>query len=122
MPLPSVGATENIILASIFCDGEVIIKNAAKEPEIADLCHFLNKLGARIKGAGTHTIKIEGVKELKNNIVEHVVIPDRIVTGTYLCAVAACGGEVLLKGVLPRHLDSILHILKGAGCKIKEQG
>ena len=120
LPIPSVGATENIILASIFCDGEVVIKNAAKEPEIADLCHFLNKLGAKIKGAGTHIIKIEGVKKLKSEEVIHKVIPDRIVAGTYLCAVAACGEEVVLRGVFPRHLDSILHILKSAGCKIKE--
>ena len=121
LPIPSVGATENIILVSVFCDGEVIIRNAAKEPEIADLCHFLNKLGARIKGAGTHTIKIEGVKRLRNEVEHYIVIPDRIVAGTYLCAVATCGGEVLLKNVFPRHLDSILHILKSAGCKIKEQ-
>lgn len=121
LPIPSVGATENIILASIFCNGEVIIRNAAKEPEIANLCHFLNKLGARIKGASTHTIKIEGVKRLKSEFDQHTVIPDRIVAGTYLCAVATCGGEVLLKRVLPRHLDSILHILKNAGCVIKEQ-
>ncbi|WP_045176020.1 UDP-N-acetylglucosamine 1-carboxyvinyltransferase [Anaerocellum danielii] len=121
LPIPSVGATENIILASIFCNGEVVIKNAAKEPEIADLCHFLNKLGAKIRGAGTHIIKIEGVKKLKSEEVVHkVVIPDRIVAGTYLCAVAACGGEVVLKNVFPRHLDSILHILKSSGCKIKE--
>ncbi|ADQ04200.1 UDP-N-acetylglucosamine 1-carboxyvinyltransferase [Caldicellulosiruptor owensensis OL] len=120
LPIPSVGATENIILASIFCDDKIVIKNAAKEPEIADLCHFLNKLGAKIKGAGTHIIKIEGVKKLKNEEVVHRVIPDRIVAGTYLCAVAACGEEVVLRGVFPRHLDSILHILKSAGCKIKE--
>ena len=120
LPIPSVGATEIIILASIFCDGEVVIKNAAKEPEIVDLCHFLNKLGAKIKGAGTHIIKIEGVKRLNSEEVIHKVIPDRIVAGTYLCAVAACGEEVVLKSVFPRHLDSILHILKGSGCKIKE--
>lgn len=120
LPIPSVGATENIILASVFCEGEVIIRNAAKEPEVADLCHFLNRLGAKIRGAGTHTIKIEGVKRLKKEEECYIVIPDRIVAGTYLCAVATCGGEVLLKNVIPRHLDSILHILKNAGCKIEE--
>lgn len=119
LQIPSVGATENIILTSIFCEDEVIIKNAAREPEIVDLCHFLNKLGAKIKGSGTHTIKIKGVKALKNNI-EHSIIPDRIVAGTYLCAVATSGGEVIVRSVIPKHLDSILYILKSSGCVVKE--
>ena len=86
LKFPSVGATENIMLASVFIDGETIIKNAAKEPEIVDLQMILNKMGAKIQGAGTDTISIIGVKKL--NDVEYRIMPDRIEAGTILCAVA----------------------------------
>ncbi|MEZ0535668.1 UDP-N-acetylglucosamine 1-carboxyvinyltransferase [Caldicellulosiruptoraceae bacterium PP1] len=117
LQIPSVGATENIMLASVKCRGTTIIKNAAKEPEIVDLARFLIKLGAKIKGVGTDTIIIEGVEKL-NGSIEHKVIPDRIIAGTYLCAVASTGGEIVINNVIPSHLDSLLNILKNAGCSI----
>lgn len=114
---PSVGATENIILASIFAKGTTIIRNAAKEPEIVDLQNFLNKLGAKISGAGTNNIRIEGVESLSSG--EHTIIPDRIVAGTYLAAAASSGGNIVLENVNIEHLQPIIAKLKETGCSIK---
>ncbi|MCT4545364.1 MAG: UDP-N-acetylglucosamine 1-carboxyvinyltransferase [Vallitalea sp.] len=115
---PSVGATENIMLTAVLSDGITIINNAAKEPEITELQEFLCKMGAKIKGAGTDTITIEGVKKLKT--VEYRIMPDRIVAGTYLCAAAATSGEVLLKNVCKNHLISTITKIEEMGCNIKE--
>ena len=113
---PSVGATENIMLASVFIDGVTIIKNAAKEPEIEDLQNILNKMGANIKGAGSDTVKITGVDHLEN--VSYSVMPDRIEAGTLLCAVAANKGDIKLINVEPRYMEKTLDKLKECGCNI----
>jgi len=114
---PSVGATENIMLASVFAEGETTIRNAAKEPEIKDLQDFLAAMGVDIKGAGTSIIRIKGNKK-KLNRVEHKIIPDRIVAGTYLIAAAITGGELLLKNTIAEDLSSVIHNLRDSGCKI----
>ncbi len=118
LDFPSVGATENAMLASVEADGITRIKNAAKEPEIVDLQNFLNNMGARISGAGTSEIYIEGKRKLKE--VEYSIIPDRIFAGTVLAAVAGTGGEVVLKNVIPEHLSIVLSKLMEAGCIIRE--
>jgi len=119
LDFPSVGATENIMMAAVLADGETVIENAAEEPEIVDLASFLNKMGAKIIGAGTDTIKIEGVKELKGTI--HQVIPDRIEAGTYMVAAAITGGEVTIENVIPEHVRSITAKLQEAGIYVKEE-
>ena len=116
LDFPSVGATENIMLVSVLEEGETIIKNAAMEPEIIDLQNMLNKMGAKIEGAGTSEVKIKGVKKLKD--VSYNVMPDRIEAGTLLCAAAETGGKIRLKKVIPEHLTPILHKLEDAGCLI----
>ncbi|HHV74099.1 MAG TPA: UDP-N-acetylglucosamine 1-carboxyvinyltransferase [Thermoanaerobacterium sp.] len=116
LDIPSVGATENIMLAASMADGTTVIGNAAKEPEIEDLQNFLNSMGAKISGAGTNTIVIRGVKELHDT--EYTIIPDRIVAGTYLIASAITKGEVVLKNVIKRHVDSLLSKLNECGFKI----
>lgn len=116
LDFPSVGATENIMLASIFIDGVTIIKNAAKEPEIEDLQNMLNKMGANIKGAGSDVIEITGVDHLEN--VSYRVMPDRIEAGTLLCAVAANNGSIKLINAEPRHMEKTLDKLKECGCNI----
>ena len=103
LDFPSVGATENIILAAVLLKGTTRITNAAKEPEIVSLQDFLNAMGAKVKGAGTDTIEIEGVKKLGG--VEFTPIPDRIVAGTYLIAAAMTQGELLLTNCIPRHIE-----------------
>ena len=113
---PSVGATENVMLASCTCDGETIIENAAREPEIEDLAGFLNAIGCRVRGAGSPVILIEGVK--KTHGARYRVIADRIVAGTYCCAAAATGGMVTLDGVEPSHLAHLTQALEAAGCSI----
>ncbi len=118
LSFPSVGATENIMLASVQAEGRTVIENAAREPEIEDLQNFLNAMGADIRGAGSSTIVIRGVESLHS--VQHRVIPDRIVTATYICAVAATRGNALLKNVEPKHLSSVLSVLREAGCEIQE--
>lgn len=118
LPYPSVGATENVILAAVRAHGNTVIHNAAKEPEIEDLQNFLNEMGARISGAGTSVIRIAGVSALSG--VRHRIIPDRIVAATYLCAVAATHGNALLKDVYPAHLTAFLSLLRDAGCEIEE--
>ncbi|QSQ09094.1 UDP-N-acetylglucosamine 1-carboxyvinyltransferase 1 [Koleobacter methoxysyntrophicus] len=115
---PSVGATENIMMAAVLAEGQTFIENAAEEPEIVDLANYLNAMGARIKGAGTDLIKIEGVKELKG--VRHQVIPDRIEAGTYMAAAAITRGDVLINNVLCDHLKSIVAKLKETGAYIEE--
>lgn len=117
LDLPSVGATENIMLAGIFAEGITIIRNAAKEPEIEDLQNFLNSMGAKISGAGTNTIIIEGVKKLHDT--EYTIIPDRIVAGTYLCTAAMTHGELTVVNALKEHLEPLISKLRETGCKIK---
>ncbi len=116
LDFPSVGATENIMLASVFIDGVTKIKNAAKEPEIEDLQNMLNKMGAKIKGAGSDTIEIRGVKHLEN--VCYRVMPDRIEAGTLLCAVAANKGNIKLINAESSHMEKTLDKLKECGCDI----
>lgn len=111
----SVGATENMMTASVLLPGRTVIKNAAKEPEIVDLQNFLNASGAKISGAGTDTVEIEGVQKLHGTV--YGAIPDRIVAGTLMCAVAACGGEVRLTDVFLPHLDGIIRKLAKSACK-----
>lgn len=115
---PSVGATENIMLAASMAEGETIIRNAAKEPEIDDLQAFLRELGIKVSGAGTGVIRIQGTREIKAEPV-HRIIPDRIVAGTYLAAAAATGGSLVATGVIYEHIGSVLYCLKRCGCRIK---
>lgn len=113
---PSVGATENIMMAATLAEGVTTISNAAREPEIQDLQNFLNAMGAKIIGAGTDTITIEGVDSLTPRAYR--IIPDRIVTGTLMVAAAATRGNVTLENVCPAHLKSVIHVLKRAGVQI----
>ena len=117
LDFPSVGATENIIMAASLAEGFSIIENVAKEPEIVDLANFLNKMGAGIKGAGTDTIKIEGVTRLSG--CRHTVIPDRIETGTFMIAAAITRGSVLLKNSLPSHLKPLIAKLRECGVSVE---
>ena len=117
LDFPSVGATENIILATILGNREVIIENAALEPEIVDLAEFLKRMGAKIFGAGTSIIKIKGVEKLKE--ASYNIMPDRIEAGTLLVAVAMTGGKVKVKNVIAEHISPILHKLEEIGCVIK---
>lgn len=114
---PSVGATENVMMAATLADGVTEIIGAAKEPEIVDLQNFLNCMGARIRGAGTDTITIHGVEKL--HPVSYTVIPDRIVAGTLSIATAITGGEVLLENVEPDHLKSVLQCLRQTGAEVR---
>lgn len=116
LDFPSVGATENIILAAVKAEGITVIRNAAKEPEIIDLQNFLNAMGANVHGAGGGTVVIEGVKRLHG--VEYTPIGDRIEAGTYLIAAAICGGEIEINGVPPENIAALLHKLRENGCKI----
>lgn len=118
LDFPSVGATENIMMAATMAEGETVIENAAMEPEIVDLANFLNKMGADIKGAGTNNIKIRGVKELGG--ARHSVIPDRIEAGTYMVAAAITGGDVLVENVIPSHIKPVIAKLIEAGVKVEE--
>ncbi|MCL6635694.1 MAG: UDP-N-acetylglucosamine 1-carboxyvinyltransferase [Peptococcaceae bacterium] len=118
LDLPSVGATENIMMAAVLAEGVTTIRNAAKEPEIVDLQNFLNNMGARIKGAGTDTIKIEGVRPGSLKAASHTVIPDRIEAGTHMVAAAITGGEVTVTNVIPEHLEPLLAKLREAGVGI----
>ena len=114
----SVGATHNVMMAATMAKGETVIENAACEPEVADVASCLNKMGAKIEGAGTHTINIQGVHELEG--ATHTVLPDRIETGTYAMAVAATGGDVLLEGARADLLPAVLDVLREAGIEITE--
>ena len=110
LDFPSVGATENVLMAATLAKGTTIIQNAAKEPEIIDLANFLNKMGACIKNAGTDIIKIEGVEKLSGCI--HEVLPDRIETGTFMLAAAITRGEILIRNTIPGHVKSIIAKLR----------
>lgn len=118
LDFPSVGATENVMMAAAMAEGKTIIENAAQEPEIVDLATYLNSMGANIKGAGTNIIRIQGVNELKGAI--HTVIPDRIEAGTYMIAAAMTGGNVYVENALSEHLTPVLAKLKEAGVKVIE--
>lgn len=119
LDIPSVGATENIMLAACSAKGVTVISNAAREPEIEDLALFLNSMGACVKGAGTSTVTICGQCELHSS--EHTVMPDRIVAATYLCAAAATGGEVTVKNVCAEHLSAVIAVLSDCGCEIEKK-
>jgi len=114
----SVGATMNVMLAAVLARGLTVIENAAKEPHIVDLANFLNSMGADVRGAGTDVIKIRGVEKLHG--CTYSIIPDQIEAGTYMVAAAACGGDVLVKNVIPKHLESISAKLEEAGAEIIE--
>ena len=116
LDMASVGATINIMLAACLIPGQTIIENAAKEPHIVDLANFLNTMGARISGAGTDTVKIRGVNALKGGT--YAIIPDQIEAGTYMAAVTAAGGNVLVQNVIPKHMDCITSKLQEMGAKI----
>lgn len=118
LDFPSVGASENLMMAATLAEGITIIRNAAREPEIVDLQNFLNSMGARIKGAGTDVIKVEGVKELGST--EHTIIPDRIEAGTMIVAAAITKGDVYISNIIPEHLESVLAKLRDAGVEIME--
>ncbi len=114
----SVGATINIMMAAVFAEGKTTIENAAKEPHIVDVANFLNSMGANIKGAGTNEIRIRGVKELKGT--EYSIIPDQIEAGTFMMAAAATGGDILIKNVIPKHLEAISSKLTEIGAVVEE--
>ncbi len=116
LDLPSVGATENLIMACVFLDGISVLRNCAKEPEIVDLQNFLNAMGAKVRGAGGSVITVEGVKRLHG--VEYTPIPDRIVAGTWLIGAAMCGGKLTVENVCPEHISSLLAKLPKSSCKI----
>jgi UDP-N-acetylglucosamine 1-carboxyvinyltransferase len=114
---PSVGATENITMAAVLAEGTTVIENAAEEPEIVDMANFLNKMGARVKGAGTDTIRIDGVKRLGG--ARHAVIPDRIETGTFMLAAAITRGEVSIKNAVPDHVKPLTAKLRECGVAVR---
>jgi UDP-N-acetylglucosamine 1-carboxyvinyltransferase len=116
LDFPSVGATENIMMAAALNNGTTIIRNAAREPEIVDLQNFLNRMGAIVKGAGLDTIRIEGVKKLDS--VEHTVIPDRIEAGTFMIAAAISKGDIWIENMIPEHLLSLTAKLKEIGVEV----
>lgn len=120
LAFPSVGATENIILAAATAKGLTVIHNAAKEPEISDLADFLNSAGARIYGSGSDTVYIHGVESLKST--EHTVIPDRIVAATYMACAAVTSGKIKLNNVMPSHMVSTLSVFRESGCDIEVSG
>ena len=119
-PFPSVGATEHAMLAAVLANGDTVLKNAAREPEIADLADCLNAMGAKVEGAGTSTINIKGVAKLSG--VKHAVVADRIEAGTYAMAAAAAGGNVLLQGARFEHLGAMLKFLRDAGVRVDAEG
>ena len=116
LSFPSVGATENIMLAAVTAKGNTSIVNAACEPEISDLADFLNRCGAKIHGAGSNAVYIEGVEKL--SACEHRVIPDRIAAATYMCAAAVTKGHIVLKDIIPAHIGAVISVLSESGCDI----
>ncbi|MEQ3352901.1 UDP-N-acetylglucosamine 1-carboxyvinyltransferase [Aedoeadaptatus acetigenes] len=120
LDFPSVGATENIMMAAVLAKGETVIDNAAKEPEIVDLSNFLRKLGAKVTGAGTSTIRIVGVDRLGG--ARHAIIPDRIEAGTFMVAAAITGGDVLVENVITNHIKPVIAKLKESGAEVIEEG
>lgn len=119
LDFPSVGATENIMMAAALAEGQTIIENAAIEPEIVDLATYLTTMGADVKGAGTDTIKISGVMDLKS--ANHTIIPDRIEAGTFMVAAAITGGDVVVENVVPDHLKPVIAKLREAGVEVSEE-
>ena len=119
LDIVSVGATMNIMLAAALAEGMTVIENAAKEPHIVDLANFLNSMGANIRGAGTDTIKIQGVDRLRGG--SYAIIPDQIEAGTYMAAVAATGGQILVKNIIPKHMDCITAKLQECGVEVEER-
>ena len=119
-PFVSVGATEHTLMAAVLAKGTTVLQNAACEPEIVDLAECLNAMGARVEGAGTSTIAIEGVASLKGGV--HAVVPDRIEAGSYACCAAMAGGDVTLTGVRPDHLRALLDVMAQAGVQLDETG
>jgi UDP-N-acetylglucosamine 1-carboxyvinyltransferase len=119
LDIASVGATENIMMAAALAEGTTLIENAAEEPEIVDLANFLNRMGAKIRGAGTGSIRIEGVEKMKG--CTHCVIPDRIEAGTFMVAAAITGGDVFVEGAICDHLKSVTAKLREMGVDIEEQ-
>lgn len=115
---PSVGATENVMMAAALAEGTTILENPAEEPEIVDLANYLNQMGAKIRGAGTNVIRIEGVKELHG--ADHTVIPDRIEAGTYMIAAAMTGGDIVVENVLTEHQKPLIAKLREAGEQLKK--
>ena len=115
----SVGATMNVMMAAVTAEGSTVIENAAREPHIVDLANFLNSMGANIRGAGTDTIKIRGVPFLHGG--SYAIIPDQIEAGTYMTAVAATGGQVLIKNIIPKHMDCITAKLQEMGVEVEER-
>jgi UDP-N-acetylglucosamine 1-carboxyvinyltransferase len=118
LDFPSVGATENIMAAAILADGTTIIRNAAKEPEIIEEQNFYNRLGAKIRGAGTDTIRVEGVTSLNDREIDYMVIPDRIEAGTFMIAGAITGGDVTVAEVIPEHLEALIAKLREIGAEV----
>lgn len=114
----SVGATINIMMAAALAEGMTILENVAKEPHVVDVANFLNSMGANIKGAGTDTIRIRGVKRLHGT--EYSIIPDQIEAGTFMCAAAITRGDIMVKNVIPKHLEAITAKLLEAGCEVSE--
>ncbi|NPV79182.1 MAG: UDP-N-acetylglucosamine 1-carboxyvinyltransferase [Firmicutes bacterium] len=120
LDVPSVGATENLLMAASLAMGETVIENAAREPEVVDLANFLNNMGAKIRGAGTSVIKIDGVSGLSG--ISYPVIPDRIEAGTYMIACAVAGGDITLQNVVPEHLTAVIAKLTEVGVTIEDLG
>jgi UDP-N-acetylglucosamine 1-carboxyvinyltransferase len=120
LPFPSVGATENALMAAVLAKGTTVIDNAAREPEIADLAAFLNRMGAVVLGAGSSTITVEGVEDLAP--VEHTVVPDRLEAATFLAAVGVAGGEIMVEGARPDHMDMFVQKLGEMGMRISPTG
>ena len=118
MDVVSVGATINVMMAAVLAEGRTIIENAAKEPHVVDLANFLNSMGAEVKGAGTDVIRINGVEKLHGT--EYAIIPDQIEAGTFMFAAAVTKGDVTVKNVIPKHLESISAKLLEIGCEVKE--
>jgi len=119
LDFPSVGATENIIMAACLAKGTTILRNAAREPEIVDLQNFLNSMGAKVKGAGTDVIRIEGVRELGS--AEHTIIPDRIEAGTFITVGAICQSDIFIENIIPEHLEAVIAKIRETGVEIREE-
>lgn len=117
LDVPSVGATENIMMAAVLAQGTTVVHNAAREPEIVDLQNFLNKMGAKVRGAGLDALRIEGVEVL--HPAEHTVIPDRIEAGTHMIAGVITQGDILIQNVIPEHLEPVIAKLRQAGARIE---
>jgi UDP-N-acetylglucosamine 1-carboxyvinyltransferase len=117
---PSVGATENLMMAAVLAEGNTVVRNAAKEPEIIEVQNFLNCMGARVRGAGTDTIKVQGVRELGG--ADHTVIPDRIEAGTFMVAAVMTGSEIAISPVISEHLEMVRAKLREAGAEIEVAG